>query len=65
MQNFSRLTDITAVSFDNRLMPQTMPMIGNLPRSRVSSSGIQPASLGTPGPGRALAPDFSLSPGDR
>ncbi len=26
-------------------------MIGSLPRIRVSSSGMQPASLGVPGPG--------------
>ncbi len=34
-----------------------------LAAQRVRSSGIQPASLGTPGPGETSAPDCSLSPG--
>ncbi len=34
-----------------------------LARKRVRSSGIQPASLGTPGPEKASAPDCSSSPG--
>ena len=55
VKNFARLTDIAPVSFDNCLMSEQMPIMGSLPRKRVRSSGIQPASLGTPGPGESIS----------
>ncbi len=49
-----------AVGFDGR-WPRQMPMIGSLPRIRVSSSGMQPASLGVPGPG-SISTGLSMVP---
>jgi hypothetical protein len=62
VKDLARLADIAAVGFDNGLVAEADADDRQLARMRVSNSGMQPASLGVPGPGESISTGLSMVP---